>query len=42
MGVKSGRRNTIATWLAQQYPRRKIDGEQVHSGGGGERGIEKR
>jgi hypothetical protein len=42
VGVKSGRRNTIAAWLAQQYARRRIEGKQVHSGGDGERGVEKR
>jgi hypothetical protein len=42
VGVESGRRNTVAAWLAQQYARGRIEGEQVHSGGGGERGVEKR
>jgi hypothetical protein len=40
--VKRGRRNTIAAWLVQQQARRRIGGEQVHSGDGGERGVEKR
>jgi hypothetical protein len=41
VGVKSGRRDSVAAWLAQQHARGRIEGEQVHSGGG-ERGVEKR
>jgi hypothetical protein len=42
VGVKSGRQDTIAAWLAQQYARGRIEGEQIYSGGGGERRVEKR
>jgi hypothetical protein len=35
VGRKGRRWNSIATWYAQQYTCRRVEGEKIHIGGGG-------